>query len=276
MDSSSRLTTERRVAAVAAGQRGLITQRQLLDAGASKSAISRRAEAGLLHLLHRGVYLVGHAVPPPLALELAALLACGPTAALSHRTAAALWRILPAQDGTIDVTVPDRRCRPRPGLRPHTGTLDEVTVRHDLRLTTPVRTLRDLTRVLDSTTLERATNEAHVLNLIPRDHAAADVTRSEAERRLLDLLRRAALRPTATNAKVAGCEVDVLFAEQRLVIEMDGYAFHRTRAAFERDRRRDADLAAAGYRVVRITWRQLSTEPEAVVARLAAALARSP
>lgn len=74
---------------------------------------------------------------------------------------------------------------------------------------------------------------------------------------------------------MAGSEVDILFAEQRLVIEMDGYAFHRTRVAFERDRRRDADLAAAGYRVVRITWRALSTEPEAVVARLAAALARS-
>lgn len=171
--------------------------------------------------------------------------------------------------------MPDRRCRPRPGLRPHAGRLDEVTVRHDLRLTTPVRTLRDLTRVLDSTTLARATNEAQVLDLIPRDRASPNVTRSEAERRLLDLLRRAALRPTATNAKVADCEVDVLFAEQRLVIEMDGYAFHRTRAAFERDRRRDADLAAAGYRVVRITWRALSTEPEAVVARLAAALARS-
>jgi len=269
------LTTERRVAAVAARQRGLITQRQLRDAGVSTSAISRRTAAGRLHLLHRGVYLVGHPVAPPLARELAALLACGPTAALSHRTAATLWRILPAQEATIDVTAPDRRCRPRPGLRPHAGTLDEVTVRHGLRLTSPARTLRDLTRVLDSATLERARNEAQVLNLIPRDPAAPDVSRSEAERRLLDLLRRAALRPTATNTKVAGSEVDILFADQRLVIEMDGYAFHRTRAAFERDRRRDADLAAAGYRVVRITWRQLRTEPEAVVARLAAALARS-
>lgn len=98
--------------------------------------------------------------------------------------------------------------------------------------------------------------------------------RSEAERALLALLRRARLPPSATNVRVAGHEVDVLYRDQRLVVEMDGYAFHGTRAAFERDRRRDADLAAAGFRVVRVTWHQLTREPEALVAALAAALVR--
>lgn len=112
-----------------------------------------------------------------------------------------------------------------------------------------------------------------MLRLLPLGEGdGPSVTRSEAERRLLALLRRAQLKPSATNTKLAGHEVDVLFADQRLVVEVDGYAFHRTRAAFERDRRRDADLAAAGFRVVRVTWRALTNEPEAVLARLAGAL----
>jgi very-short-patch-repair endonuclease len=270
MDRSSR------VARVAARQRGLITHRQLLDVAVSKSAICRATASGRLHLLHRGVYLVGHPVPPPLARELAALLACGPTAALSHQTAAALWRILPSPDPTtVHVTVPDRRCRPRPGLRTHAHKLDsaDTTTRHGLRLTTAARTLHDLTPLLDLATLERATNEAQVLGLqVPHRTDTPGLTRSEAERLLLDLLRRAGLPPTATNTKVAGHEVDVLYEEERLIVEVDGYAFHRTRAAFERDRRRDADLVAAGFRVMRVTWRQLCDEPEALVVRLARSL----
>lgn len=264
------------IAALAAQQRGLVTRQQLLAAGIPERSVSRRLAAGRLHRLHRGVYLVGHPVPPPLALELAALLACGPTAVLSHRTAAVLWRFLPSWAGPVEVIAPDRRCRPRPGLKPHAAKLQrpEITTRQALRITTPARTLADLASVLDPTELERATNEAEVLGLVEGRSARAGVTRSEAERRLLALLRSAGLPPTATNTRIAGQEVDVLYAEARLVVEMDGYAFHRTRAAFERDRRRDADLAAAGFRVVRVTWRALTTEPEALIARLAGALAR--
>ncbi len=264
------------IAALAAQQRGLVTRKQLLAAGIPERSVSRRLAAGRLHRLHRGVYLVGHPVPPPLALELAALLACGPTAVLSHRTAAVLWRFLPSWAGPVEVIAPDRRCRPRPGLKPHAAKLQrpEITTRQALRITTPARTLADLASVLDPTELERATNEAEVLGLVEGRSARAGVTRSEAERRLLALLRRAGLPPTATNTRIAGQEVDVLYAEARLVVEMDGYAFHRTRAAFERDRRRDAELAAAGFRVVRVTWRALTTEPEALIARLAGALAR--
>ncbi len=275
MDGSGRSPVDGTIAALASRQRGLVTRRQLLEAGLTPEAVSRRLKSRRLHPLHRGVYLVGHAVPPPLAIELAALLACGHTAALSHRTAGVMWRILPSRDDAVEVTVPDRRCRPRPGLKPHAGCLAQcdVTVRHGLRLTTPARTLRDLRPVLDPPALERATNEARVLRLLPLGESdAATLTRSEAERRLLALLRRARLSPTATNIKLAGQEVDVLFADQRLVVEVDGYAFHGTRAAFERDRRRDADLAAAGFRVLRVTWRALTSEPEAVIARLAGAL----
>jgi very-short-patch-repair endonuclease len=97
-------------------------------------------------------------------------------------------------------------------------------------------------------------------------------TRSEAERKLVELVRAAGLPPPRTNARIAGLEVDVVWMQQRLVVEVDGWTYHRTRAAFERDRRRDARLLVAGYRVLRITWRQLTREREAVIALLAAAL----
>jgi very-short-patch-repair endonuclease len=254
----------------------LITLRQLLDLGVSKSGVSRAVKSGRFHPLHRGIFLVGHAVPPPLARELAALLACGPSAALSHRTAGVLYRILPSRTGPVEITIADRRCRERPGLRPYAKALpeNEVTTRHGLRITTPARTLRDLAAVLDPTLHERATNEAEVLRLVPVKPGKPGITRKEAERRLLALLRRAGLPPTRTNFEVQGHEVDNLYEEAKLVVETDGYAFHRTRARFENDRRRDAILLAAGYRVMRVTWRQLEEEPEALIARLATALAR--
>lgn len=118
-------------------------------------------------------------------------------------------------------------------------------------------------------------NEAQVLHLMPREPSDPGITRSEAERRLLALVRRADLPPTRTNVRIRGHEIDVLYEPQRLIVEVDGYASHGTRHAFEKDRRRDAELIAAGYRTMRITWRQLTQEPEAVAARLGAAIASS-
>jgi very-short-patch-repair endonuclease len=264
----------RQAVRLAGGQRGLVTHDQLLALGFHPRAIARAVRNGWLHPLHRGVYLVGHAVPPPLALELAALFYCGPTAALSHMTAAILWRILPSRSGPVELTVPDRRCRPRPTLRPHFASLpdQDVTTRQGLRLTTPARTLKDLRAALDLASLERVRDEAEVLGLVAPRTDRPGITRSEAERRLHTLLRRAGLPPTKTNTIVNGHEVDVLYAGAKLILEVDGYAFHRTRRAFERDRRRDAELIAAGYRVMRITWRQLTDEPEALIARVARSL----
>jgi very-short-patch-repair endonuclease len=252
----------------------LATRAQLRDRGLSEAAISRSIKAGRLHPLYRGVYLVGHPVPPPLALELAALLACGSTAALSYWTAAGLYRILARADGPIHVTIPDRRCRARSGLQPHFASLpdQDVTVSQGLRVTTAQRTLDDLRLFLDPAAHERATNEAEVLRLVPIKPGKPGITRQEAERRLLALLRRSGLPPTKTNITIQGHEVDALYEEARLIVEVDGYAFHRTRHAFEQDRRRDASLLAAGYRVMRVTYRQLDEEPEAVVVRLARSL----
>jgi very-short-patch-repair endonuclease len=100
------------------------------------------------------------------------------------------------------------------------------------------------------------------------------LTRSDAEERFLDLVRRADIDPPAVNSPIAGHEVDFMWRGKGLVAEIDGFAFHASRGAFERDRRRDAALAAAGLRVMRVTWQSLESEPFAVVARLAQALAR--
>ena len=268
MDSCDRV-----IAAIAARQRGVVTWRQLLDAGIARSAIARRVRAGRLHRVFRGVYLVGHPVPAPLALELAALFAVGPGAVLSHRTAAWLHALLP-RPATVHVTNPTRRCRPQPGLHPHAGKLQkaDTTTRHRLRLTTPARTLHDLASLLDPATLERATNEAEVRNLVPR-RPGATPTRNDAERALVRLLTRAGLPPTHTNVRVAGYEVDLLYAESRVVVELDSYAFHATRAALERDRAKDAALRLAGHQPLRFTWRQVDERPESVAATVAVATA---
>jgi very-short-patch-repair endonuclease len=251
---------------------------------------------GRLTPLHRGVYRVGP-LDGPFTGVMAAVLACGPRAVASHDAAAHLhgfreWR------GAVDVTVPEGQRRHRPGVRVHRRPLeaDEVTTAHGIPVTTPERTIRDLAAATTTRELARAIEEAQIQRRLdeaslaravrraagrrgaralraaaPED--APSLTRSEAERRLLELIRASGLPRPVTNARVARYEVDALWPEERLVVEVDGFAYHGGRGAFERDRRKDADLLAAGHRVLRVTWRQLADEPHAVVARVASALA---
>jgi very-short-patch-repair endonuclease len=239
--------------------------------GFSAREVDRRVERGLLHAIHRGVYAVGHQNLPALGTEVAALLAVGPGAVLSHRTAAQLWSLLPGdRDSPVHVSVTRRAPRDRNGIRVHQVRAIDTRRRQGLPVTTVERTLEDIRRNEGRAVAERAANEARLRRLIPTERGDAP-TRSEAERALLRLLHRAGLRPDATNVRTEGHEVDVLYRKPRLVVEVDGYAFHGDRASFERDRRRDQDLTAAGYRVIRITWRQLTETPEAVVAAIARA-----
>jgi very-short-patch-repair endonuclease len=283
------------IARLAVRQRGLVTRPQLLELGVPASAIGRQVAASRLHPVLPGVYLVGHPVAPPLASELAALLACGPGAVLSHRSAAALWRLAPPAERPVDVTVVHRR-GPARGIRLHRSAVlrpAEVRVREGLRVTSPARTLVDLAAT-DTASFGRAFDEAIVARLLTRAdvdlalsvprrgtralRAALDAgpapTRSAAERRLLDIVAKAGLPRPQTNVRLGRHEVDALWAAERLVVEVDGYAAHTTRRAFEADRLRDADLQAGGHRVLRITWRQLTDRPHAVAARLAVALAQ--
>jgi very-short-patch-repair endonuclease len=232
---------------------------------------------------------------------MAACLACGASAVVSHRSAAALWQLVrQASPSTpVDVSIPVDSRRVRPGIRVRrvpTLTSDEVTELDGIPITTPARTLYDLGNSVGARELERALAEAFAQRLVRPTHlqrllsrfegrrgsralrtlledGEPVLTRSEAEERFLALIRKAQLDSPAVNAEIAGYEVDFLWRAERLVVEIDGFAFHSSPGAFEGDRRRDAVLAAAGLRVMRVTWRHLLDEPEAVLARLAKVLA---
>jgi very-short-patch-repair endonuclease len=260
------------IVVLAARQHGVVTTAQLLDAGVGRRAIARRVERGWLVPLHRGVFQVGP-TPSLWGLEMAAVLACGPHAALSHQSAAAVWSF-GKRDRHVHVTVGGQARRSRPGLRVHRSASLDAAVHNGLPVTRPADTLRDLRRTLTSGEYERAAEQAEMLGLVIPDTASLDegFTRSEAERRLKALCRKAQLPAPKTNARVAGFEVDAYWPAHDLVVEVDGYGTHKTRAAFERDRRKDATLTAMGYRVVRITWRRLTEEALAVSAQLGALL----
>ena len=284
------------VLALAARQHGVVTTDQLLAAGLTRNAIAHRVKQHRLRRYHRGVYLVA-SLPAPLTPQMAAVLACGDTAVLSHHAAAALWGIRKPHDSPIDVTVVGEGVRKRDGLRVHrTRHLDprDRTTREGIPVTSPARTLFDLAPLLPQSHLDRVLEEAQVLRLtapraieaiLDRHPGAAalraalkrqhdpSLTRSEAEARLLELIRKADLPPPQTNVRILAHEVDLVWPAARLIVEVDGFAFHSTRQAFERDRLWDAELQAAGYRVIRVTWRQVAETPEAVIARLARALA---
>jgi very-short-patch-repair endonuclease len=286
------------VAGLATLQHGVVTRAQLLAVGLGAGAIHHRVEAFHLHRVYRGVYLVGHTAPTPLARETAALLACGRYGVLSHLASGCIWDFSQDDPKAIDVTVTAGGRRSRKGIRIHHSPLTaaDVTVRRRLPLTTPERTLVDLAHRMPQAFMERAVEDARRRRLITRKSLSAALeragrrpgaaalralvrreggpafTRSEAEVRLVALIRRAGLPPPEHNVQMAGHEVDLLWREEALVVEIDGYAYHSGRAAFERDRARDADLMAAGLRVLRITWRQLTDEPERVVALVASGL----
>ena len=271
-------TGDAAITSVAARQHGMVTTKQLAAAGIGERAVAHRVANGRLTRIFRGVYRVGP-VTAPYGLEMAAVLATG--GALSHHSAAALWGFCPPHDGNTHVTVTNKDARSRRGLTVHRTASLNAAVHNGLPLTTPARTLHDLTPHLEPHELERAVEEAVIRGLTTPDELTTrpalrrarieepQLTRSEAERRLRKLIRAARLPRPQTNTKVAGWEVDAVWPAQRLVVEVDGFAYHGNRAAFERDRRKDAALVAAGYRVVRITWRQLVEEPHAVVALLA-------
>src|SRR5918992_3105529 len=256
------------IVALAGRQHGVVTTAQLLDAGVGRRAIAWRVERGWLVPLHRGVYQVGP-VAAEHGREMAAVLACGDGAVLSHQSAAAVWGF-GRRDRGVHVTVPGQARRSRPGVRVHRSLSLDAAVHNGLPLTRPARTLSDLRRTLPSDEVERARERAAMLGLVVPDDAPDGFTRSEAERRLTQLCKAAGLPPPRTNARVAGYEVDAYWPAERLIVEVDGWTYHRTRTAFERDRRKDAALQAAGYRVVRITWRRLTKEPYSVSAQLGA------
>jgi very-short-patch-repair endonuclease len=195
---------------------------------------------------------------------MAAVLAAGSEAALSHRSAAALWRLLPSVPGVIDVSIPHRLTRSRQrGIRIHrsrTLTSADKTRRRGIPVTTPARTIADLRRVVPPERLRRAIREAEVLGFDLGASADPQFTRSELEHMFLRLCRRHRLPMPEVNVRIGSFVVDFLWREHRLIIETDGYQFHRGRQAFEDDRRRDTELRLMGFEVIRFTYRQITDE----------------
>jgi very-short-patch-repair endonuclease len=296
---TSRFAIERRILALARPH-GLVRRERLLGAGIGRDLIDNRVRAGWLRPMYRGVYAVGP-VPSDDAPYLAAAMACGDRAALSHSHAGFLWRLFRhAPSRPVHVTVPAPRCPHHPGIRVHRVQVlrpDEVTRLRQIPVTTPARTLLDLAAVLHSRELEQAMAVAERTHAGTQRRLAAllaryparpgtpklrqlldgprrpALTRSEAEERFLGLVRRAGLSEPEANVALHGYELDLLWRDEGLAVEIDGYAFHGDRDAFEADRRRDAVLASHGLQVVRITWRQITEEPEATLVLVTRALA---
>jgi len=257
------------IAVIAARQHGVVALEQLLNAGLSRDAVYKRAQRERLHRLHRGVYAVGHRAPSFRAHCTAAVLACGSGAALSHRSAAELWGLLRREGGPIHVSVPTTSGRKRRrGIDLHRcGSLAaaDVTGRLGIRVTTPARTIADLRGSVPDSHRRRAIRQAEVMGL-NTGLASVAGTRSELEDRFLRLCARHRIPHPEVNVRVGGWEVDFLWRDERVVVETDGYQFHRGASAFERDHTRDLDLRAARLTVLHFTYRQVTGESAHVVA----------
>lgn len=290
------------ISTIAARQYGVVSRGQLISAGVSRDQIARRVHRNRLRPLQRGVYLVGPLMVAR-AQPMSAVLCCGESAVVSHHSAAVLWEIVDpsAASKSVDITIPAGARRHRPGVNIHRTALqpDEMMRLDALPVTTAARTLfdlasriagRDLERLIAEALSRRVTSQAALATLMQRyEHRPAArrlsmfldgdrqpaLSRSAAEDAFLVLTGKAQLPRPEANVRVEGHEVDFYWRTERLVVEMDGFAYHGSRRSFERDRRRDAVLAAAGLRVMRVTWRQLEDEREALLVRLAQALARS-
>jgi very-short-patch-repair endonuclease len=264
-----------------------VSRRQLVVLGFSARGIEEWVRTGRLIPLHRGVYAVGHDRLTSQGRWLAAVIACGRGAVLSHLAAAQLWEIRQSSAAVTDVTVPSRAGRiSRRGIRIHrSGRLaeEQTTTRHGIPVTTVARTLLDLADVIDDQALRRTVTEAEYRNLFDLTtlnavvqanpgrrnaklmravDAAGHLTRSPLEDRFLAFKERWGVQEPETNVWLDGYEVDFLWRRVGLVVELDGLEEHGTRAAVRRDRKRDRELRRAGFRTKRLTDDALDAEQE--------------
>ncbi len=321
-----RITIDALIWGLAARQHGVVGRKQLLTLGVTPRMVEIRLANGSLVSLHRGVYRVGP-LESPHTRGMAAVLACGGKAVVSHRSAALLWGLIPRfrRPRAVEVSVVEGAGgRRRRGIRVYRVTrLPEAdrTASHGLPITTPVRTLLDLARIssapppggsgagrrgdrlgwVSPREVEQAVARAEREGLITLDALRARTlspevmgqrgtailrkllesetgpafSRSVAEDRFLALIRGAQLPSPEVNARVGGIEVDFLWRELGVGVEVDGFRFHSSRRRFEADRHRDTALASIGVHVIRVTWRQITDEPAILLGRVAMVLGRA-
>lgn len=294
-ESSTAEEQGQELAALARRQHGVVSVRQLRRLGYSPKSVRRAVAAGRLHRLHHGVYAVGHT---SLSLQghcLAAVLASGPRALLSHYSAGWLLGLIATRPVPVHVTTPVPRKR-RVSVRIHrSGTLTgaDRTLEQGIPVTSVARTALDLAAAVRFRSLRRlirrseelrvfdlddfrsvlARNQGH-RGAFPLESAIAiyeppRLTRSELERELVALIEQTGLPRPSTAFVVAGYELDVYWPELRFAVELDVYATHGMHEPFEEDRRRDEDLKLAGVELTRVTGRRFEREPRQVVERIA-------
>jgi len=279
-----------RLVELATRQHGVVSHEQLDGIGFKPGAIKRMVAAKRLIPKHRGVYAVGHGKLSRLGSLIAAVLACGEDAVLSHRSAAWLWALRPDNRTRVDVTVPRPGQHQRKGIHVHTSQPfdpKDITQIDGIPVTSLARTLLDLAEVvpvdhlakcIEEAERKRVYNQKAVEDLIQRspgrrglkpltailaDAVLVDpATRKEFERRFQKFLREYRLPRPKRNTLVEGYEVDNVWLKDKLIAELDGFDSHGTRRAFEEDRVRDEKLKLAEYDVIRVTWRRLHTDPE--------------
>ena len=286
----------------------MVSLAQLQLHGLTPSGVRERVAAGRLTRLHRGVYAVGHGRLTLRGYWMAAVLAYGPTAVLSHRSAAALHGIRSTNRRNVDITLPSPSARRRPGIDVHRSTSlepkDVMTV-DSIPCTALARTLLDLAEVVDRRGVKRAVDQAEVLRIfdlratddvlsrasgrrgaavlaqVLAEYDGPTLTDQELEERFLLLCLDACLPMPEVNAWITlddgtAYKADFLWRAERLIVETDGWGSHGTRTAFEDDRRRDRRLKLAGWDVIRFTWRDIEREPDEVTTTLAALWATRP
>lgn len=265
--------------------------------GVPEGTIDEWVRAGRLHPVHPGVYAVGHPVLAPGAARLAAVMACGPRAVLSHRSAAELWELVePRRGRAMQVTVPGHGIQGPSGVYVHRTALlrpDERTFRDGTPVTSAARTVFDFASQASRGEVAAAYERGLIDNRFDRDDmikmamrhkgrrgitriralidrdAPPSVTAREAHRMLLELIRSSSLPHPKTEAPIGRYRADILWPEAKLVVEMDSSRWHTTPGRIEHDKRRDADLAALGYLTVRVTWNDLTKAPIATMSRIA-------
>jgi predicted transcriptional regulator of viral defense system len=295
------------VVEIAHRQHGLISLEQLCAEGLTDSGVRKRERAGLLHRVHHGVYAVGHLPQTREARYMAAVLACGPNAVLSHRSAVELWGLREDPRERIDVTAPGRRGRAPRGIDAHRhGSLAAAdrTTERGIPCTTVARALLDFAGVAPVWELRQAVGEAEVrrlLNLaevrrlikrspgrrgvarlrmlLDEIHPQTGRTRSEMERLFLGMCTRAGVPQPEVNVWLdvgdERLQPDFLWRDARLIVEADSRRFHDTGSAFLNDRRREQRLQLAGWRVSHCTWWEIKSEPRRLAETIRGLLARA-
>jgi very-short-patch-repair endonuclease len=288
------------MARIAARQRTLVTTEQLMACGLGKDAVAYRVKSGRLRWVFQSVYSVSSGPLPPLALELAALLACGKGSLLSHRSAAFVWGMRKVPPDVVEVSVVGRNCWLRDGLRVHRiKAIDRGELRRyeDLWVSSPARavlevaavgTRDELVDVIDAGLALRRFTAGDLKAVLTRhkgrrgtgrlaeviaDDTAMAISRSRAEKALLRLIRDAGLPMPQTNVPFGRYEADFVWREQKLIVELDSATYHSGPGAFHRDREKDLVFRGAGFDVMRPTRAHVVYEGPRVLVLLAQALA---